>query len=300
MRTVPERLYPFAGQTISLPGRLRLHYLDEGEGETLLMLHGNPTWSFYYRNLVLGLRDRYRCVVPDHMGMGRSDRPDDDAYRYTLQRRVDDLEALVERAAIQLPLTLIAHDWGGMIGMAWAARDPTRVRRLVLMNTAAFRLPDGTPFPWTLRLTRTGLGALLVLRANAFARGAARFCVTRPMPRDVRRAYLAPYDSPRRRLATLRFVEDVPLGPEDPAYGLVRQTEERLARFGSTPTLLLWGERDFVFGQAFLERWIELLPHAEVERYPDAGHYVLEDRGPDALARIERFLAESAPREPAA
>jgi haloalkane dehalogenase len=256
------------------------------------MVHGNPTWSFYYRQLVLGLRHRYRCLVPDHIGCGLSDKPGDDAYDYTLSRRVDDLEALLEHAGAD-NVTLVLHDWGGMIGMAWALRHPQRVRRLVLLNTGAFHLPEAKAVPWQLVLTRTPLGALLVRGFNAFARGAARTAVTRrPMGRALRDAYCAPYDSWQNRIATLRFVQDIPLHPGDPGYDLVSEVEQGIPALRDLPVQICWGDRDFVFDHHFLAVWQQLLPGARVRRFPDCGHYVLEDAPEEILAEIEQFLRD--------
>src|SRR5437764_2145304 len=149
---------------------LRYHYVDEGRGDPVVMLHGNPTWSFYFRDLIRDLRSDYRVIAPDHVGMGLSDKPDDSRYEYTLRRRVDDLETLLERTGVGDRVTLVLHDWGGMIGMAWASRHPERVRRLVVLNTAAFRLPPTKRLPLSLRLCRSPLGPLLVRGLNLFCR----------------------------------------------------------------------------------------------------------------------------------
>src|SRR5947209_16449554 len=140
-------LYPFTGHFLPLEGG-RLHYLDEGAGHPVVMLHGNPTWSFYYRDLVQALRGSCRCVVPDHIGCGLSDRPPDGRYDYTLDRRARDLEALLDHLGLKDNLTLVLHDWGGMIGMTFASRFPERVKRLVVLNTAAFQLPPTKALPW--------------------------------------------------------------------------------------------------------------------------------------------------------
>ena len=108
---------------------LRLHYIDEGEGEPVVMLHGNPSWSFLYRNLIDSLRGSHRVIVPDHIGCGLSEKPDDSRYTYTLQSRMDDLEDLLDHLGLDRELTLVLHDWGGMIGMAYAARHPERIAR---------------------------------------------------------------------------------------------------------------------------------------------------------------------------
>ncbi len=190
-------------------------------------------------------------------------------------------------------VTLVVHDWGGMIGMAWAARHPERVARLVILNTAAFPLPEDKPFPWPLWLTRTPVGALLVRRLNAFSAVAARVCVTRaPMPRAVRDAYTAPYDSYDDRIATLRFVQDIPLAPGDRGWNVLEETAGKLHLFAHLPALICWGDRDFVFDLAFLREWRRHLPDARVVRFPDCGHYVLEDASAEILPLVERFLRE--------
>src|SRR5262245_40625611 len=162
LAAVPDELYPFRSHFLDRSG-VRMHYLDEGSGPPVVMVHGNPTWSFYFRNLVQALRDDYRTVVPDHIGCGLSDKPGDDRYEYTLDRRVADLEALLDSLGLTSNLTLVLHDWGGMIGMAFASRHPERIRRLVILNTAAFLLPAGKRLPRSLWLVRnTPLGPLLV------------------------------------------------------------------------------------------------------------------------------------------
>ena len=178
-----KALYPFANHYLNRSG-LRYHYLDEGQGEPLVMLHGNPTWSFYYRNLVLGLRDAYRTIVPDHIGCGLSDKPDDSRYEYSLRQRVADLEALLDHLELRDNLTLVLHDWGGMIGMAFAHRHPERIKRLVILNTAAFPCRRASVCRLRCGWCRTPLiGPLLVRGLNAFSRGAIRYCVRKPLPR---------------------------------------------------------------------------------------------------------------------
>ena len=286
-------LYPFHGHTLDRPGG-RLHFLDEGTGNPVVMLHGNPTWSFYYRNLVIALRDGYRCVVPDHIGCGLSDKPPAAVYDYSLKSRVDDLEALLDHLGLRDNLTLVLHDWGGMIGMAFAARHAGRVKRIVASNTGAFRLPPGKRFPWSLRLGRnTALGAWLILKRNAFCRAAASWCVARrPLPPDVRQMYLMPYDSPEHRVAVLKFVQTIPLRPTDPGYDIVRGVENNLGKFAGVPTLLLWGLKDFVFDRHFLAEWQRHFPHAETHTWPDCGHYLLEDAPDEVIMRVREFLAK--------
>src|SRR5262249_39567027 len=158
-----------------------------GEGEPVVMLHGNPTWSYYYRRLVEDLASAgFRTVVPDHVGCGRSDKPGDDRYAYTLESRVRDLETLLDRLGPDAGPALVRHARGGAVGMAFAARHPGRVARLVVLNTAAFHLPKSKPFPWPLWVCRdTPLGAWVVRGLNAFCRGTALIgCKSTKMPRE--------------------------------------------------------------------------------------------------------------------
>ena len=287
---VTPELYPFAGKYLTLKSGAKMHYLDEGAGAPVVMLHGNPSWSFYYRNLAQALRGAVRVIVPDHIGCGLSEKPGDDGYNYTLKSRIDDIEYLLDSLGVKENVTLVVHDWGGMIGLAYAVRRPERIKKLVILNTGAFFLPDGKTFPAALRLCRTPLGAVLVRGFNAFARGAAWVgCKRRRMSRQLRRAYAAPYNSWGNRIATLRFVEDIPLAPGDKAWPLVYGTQEKLTSLSTVPMLICWGLKDFVFDGHFLAEWRRRFPHAEVHSFPDCGHYILEDAGDEVIPIIKRF-----------
>ena len=280
------------------PGRdmdrngLRLHYLDEGQGKPVVMVHGNPTWSFHFRRLVEALAPTYRTIVPDQIGCGLSDKPDDSRYTYTLASRVDDLEALLDHLGVDRDITLVAHDWGGMIGLTYAARHPGRIARLAVMNTAAFHMPRAKSFPWALWICRdTPLGGWMVRGLNAFVRGTALIgCTRKRLPRAIRDAYAAPYDSWDHRIAIHRFVQDIPLRPGDRSYDLVSWVESRLPILASVPLLIAWGMRDFVFDKPFLDEWIRRFPRAEVHRFDRAGHYLLEDEAETLIPLIRKFV----------
>jgi len=279
--------------TLDLDG-LAYHYVDEGAGHPVVMVHGNPSWSFMYRKLVLALREGHRTIAPDHIGMGRSDAPSRSEYPYDLARRVEDFTRFMAALDLGEPVTLVVHDWGGMIGLAWAVEHPDRVARLVLLNTAAFPLPAHKRLPLSLQLARAPfLGELLVRGGNAFAIGATVFGVRRGrMSRTVRQGYLAPYTSWRRRLAINQFLQDIPVGPSHPSYPVVAATGERLGRLASIPTLICWGTKDPVFDLDYLAEWERRLPGAEVHRI-DAGHFVLEDAPDVVVPLIEGFLART-------
>jgi len=290
--TPPKELYPFNSHWLNIDGQ-RLHYLDEGptDAPPVLMLHGNPTWSIYYRNLVLALRKTHRCIVPDHLGCGLSDKPGIDQYDYRLASRIHDLETLLTHLDLQQPVTLVLHDWGGMIGMGWAINHPKQIARLVIMNTAAFPLPADKRMPPALSLARdSALGAWLVLRWNAFSGIASRVGFKKPVSKKVREAYTGPYNSPANRIATLRFVQDIPLHENDPGFDILSNTAEHLTLFEDLPCLIAWGERDFVFDESFLRKWLEIYPAAQVHRFRDCGHYILEDGGPALIDTIRNFI----------
>jgi pimeloyl-ACP methyl ester carboxylesterase len=287
-----EKLYPFTSNWLEISGQ-RMHYLDEGprDAPVVLMVHGNPTWSFYYRNLVIALRDRYRCIVPDHIGCGLSDKPGDDQYAYTLARRISDLGTLMDHVQAKTPIHLIVHDWGGMIGFGWAAERPEQIATMVVANTAAFPLPKEKKFPPALWLVRnTAVGALMVQGLNAFSGLAARVAFKKPVSSEVRKGYTGPYDSWANRIATLRFVQDIPLDPKDAAWPIVAATEARLPDFSGKPCLLAWGEKDFVFDLHFLRKWQGIFPRAKVLSYPDCGHYIFEDAGSELTRAISKFI----------
>ena len=324
--------YPFVPRSFVHPNGLTQSYLDEGprDGEVVVMLHGNPSWSYYWRKLVLGLRDRYRCIVPDHIGMGLSDKPDDAAqgrasvaggrmpgataaqesasvaggtmpgatasYSYTLQSRIDDLDRLLDSLDLGDNITLAVHDWGGMIGFGWALKHNARVKRLVVLNTSSFPLPAGKLMPWQLKLGRDSkFGALLIRGFNAFADGATRFGVINKMPAAVRAAYNAPYDSWAHRISTLRFVQDIPLSPADRAWALVEAAGKKLPEYADRPVFIGWGLKDFVFDRNFLEGFQRALPKAEQHVFADAGHYVLEDKADELVPAIRAFLDRHPP-----
>ncbi|MDX6769369.1 MAG: alpha/beta fold hydrolase [Elusimicrobiota bacterium] len=283
--------YPFTGRRIDLGG-YAMHYLDEGKGETVVFVHGNPTWSFYFREAIKHLRSSHRCLAPDHVGMGLSDRPGDRAYRYTLESRIADLETLITRVAPTGPVSLVLHDWGGMIGMGWAVRHPERVARVAAFNTSCFRLPPGKRFPAGLAFLRGPLGALAIRGLGAGRRAVLRTCTARRvLAPEVAAGYLEPLDGWREARAAHRFVQDIPLSPRDRSWAVVADIEARLGALKDKPVLLPWGLKDWVFDEDFLAGWVERFPKAVVKRFPDCGHLLLEDAPERVVPLLADFLA---------
>ena len=282
-------LYPFTSRYLPIQG-LRYHYLDEGEGPPVVMLHGNPTWSFYYRDLIKALRPSYRVIAPDHIGMGLSEKPDDSRYVYSAERRVADLSELIEHLGLR-SFTLVGHDWGGILGTLYATRHPERIRAMVLMNTAGFNWPIGKRLPFALLLSRVPGSGLFIRGLNAFARGAVRLGMTRRRMRpEVAQGLLHPYGTWADRISIHRFVQDIPVSPADRGYELGLLMESRLKLLRGVPKLFCWGMKDFVFCAKMLDEWVRFFPDAEVRRFDDAGHYILEDAAADVIPAVRAFL----------
>lgn len=282
-------LYPFTSRHLEVAGH-RLHYLDEGppDAPVVLALHGNPTWSFYWRALLLALREHHRVVVPDHLGCGLSDKPQ--GWPYRLEGHVANVRALVEHLDLR-GITLVVHDWGGAIGFGAATADPGRYARFLVTNTAAFPSPR---IPLRIAACRIpGLGALAVRGLNGFARAATRMATERGLAPEVAAGLVAPYDSWAARVATLRFVEDIPMRPSHPSWGALTRIAEALPTLSDRPMALVWGERDWCFTPAFREEWERRFPGATVDRVEDAGHYLMEDAPERVIGAARALLAEA-------
>jgi haloalkane dehalogenase len=290
--------YPFTSRYLQL-GRHRLHYVDEGRGPAVLMVHGNPTWSFYWRALIADLREDHRCVAVDHLGCGLSDKPSRSAYRYDLAQRIDDLCEVVQQLGLD-EVTLVAHDWGGPIGLGTVQRMPERFRRIILLNTGAFPPPY---VPWRILACRLPLvGTLAVRGLNLFARGALRMAMadaTR-LTAAARAGLVAPYASWRQRVAIDGFIRDIPLSPRHPTWGLLARIEAGLPALAEWPILLVWGMKDWCFRPECLRRLAAVWPAAEVHALADCGHYVMEEAPHEVVPRVRAFLARTARLGPVA
>jgi cis-3-alkyl-4-acyloxetan-2-one decarboxylase len=266
-----RRLYPFAPHHIDVDGG-RMHYVDEGAGKPVLFVHGNPTWSFYWRELITALAPTHRCIAPDHIGCGLSDKPQDWPYR--LDGHIRNLEALVLSLDLR-DITLVVHDWGGAIGLGCAGRHPERFSRFFVLNTAAFPSPR---IPARIAMCRIpGLGALGVRGLNGFAMAATVMATEKGLAPEVKAGLVAPYDSWQNRIATLRFVEDIPMAASHPSWATLEGVAKGLERLQGKPMTLMWGEKDWCFTPQFREEFERRMPGAESIRYADAGHYVVED-----------------------
>jgi len=288
-----RHLYPFKPRFLTIEG-YQYHYIDEGKGEVLLMLHGNPTWSFYWRNLITHFSKKYRVIAPDHMGCGLSSKPQ--SYPYTLATHIANLTKLIEHLNLS-NITLFMHDWGGPIGMGYAVQHKTNVRRFVIFNSAAFLdFERKLDMPNRIKLCALPIfGDFVVRGLNSFVRGALWMAITHQehLTSDVKQGYLAPYDSYKNRIAVLRFIQDIPWHPGIPSYTILEHMTSELKSFENHPVTLIWGEKDFCFTHRFLMAWEDHFPYASVKLIPDAGHYVVEDAYETIIPWVENFLSRN-------
>jgi len=285
-----EGTFPFAPRYLIVNG-FRMHFVDEGDGNPILFVHGDPTWSYLWRRFIPALSRRHRCVVPDQMGMGKSEVPQD-AGRYRLVHHVANLESLLLQLDLR-ELTLVLHDWGGPVGLGVATRHRQRIRRLVLMNTWAFAPWLAGPLPRLLEIIRSSRGEHFVLRKNGYVEAALRAGSAHPesLTSAALAAYLAPFPTPASRLALLCWSRDIPVAEDDPSFAEMQRIERALPTVADLPTLIVWGMRDSVLPEAVLTRWQRALPGARVSTLADAGHFLQEDAPAPALRAVEEFLA---------
>lgn len=281
-----DKEYPFEKNYLTLSDGHRYHYLDSGSGEVVLMLHGNPTWSYYYRNVIKHLEYQgYRCIVPDHMGCGFSDKPQN--YPYILKRHIHNAQSLLDHLGIK-KYHLIVHDWGGAIGMGLATQNPENIGKITVLNTAAF-LSQNIPFRISVCKFPI-LGEWITRALNGFAWPATWMTVENPLSKEVKQSYLLPYNSCKNRVAIWRFVKDIPLRKSDISYNTLVTIDESLKNLREKKMKIFWGGKDFCFNDLFYEEWVKRFPEAEKEYYQDSGHYILEDQKGNIEEKILTFL----------
>ena len=273
--------YPFAPRWLDV-NKLRMHYLDEGAGDPVLLLHGEPTWSFLWRKLIPPLAARRRVVAPDLIGFGQSDKPTEIGW-YSYDRHVASVERLVLELGLER-LTVVVHDWGGPIGLRLAVEHEPLVDRLVILDTgiAAGRPPSETWLRFRAVVRDVG-GALDVGRLveAGTARGLAD---------DVRAAYDAPFPTPESKAGALAFPELVPTEPEHPSTAAMNRVRDALASW-EKPTLVVWGAEDAVLPPRVAQRFVDAIPGARgPELIAGASHFLQEDRPDEVAARILEFL----------
>ena len=281
--------FPFEPRFATV-GRVRLHYVDEGPGDSppVLFVHGNPTWSYLWRQVISELAaEGRRCIAFDHMGFGRSDKP---PYLsgYSLQTHIHNALALIDQLELR-NLTLVAHDWGGPIGLGAMLERLDRLAGVVLINTWAWELPSFLP-PFLREFRAEGLGEILALGGNLFVESIPGGMAKREHDPQMMAAYRAPFPDYWSRVGTLAFQREIPLTERDRSAQLIGSIHEGLERL-DVPVKLVWGMRDRVFQPVFLDQWLELFPDAEVVRVESAAHYVPEDEPGAVVAALRGWPA---------
>jgi|SaaInlStandDraft_1057018.scaffolds.fasta_scaffold25937_2 cis-3-alkyl-4-acyloxetan-2-one decarboxylase len=292
MVSLSPELYPFQENFFTCSEGHQLHYVDEGpkDGPIILMVHGNPSWSFLYRDVIKDLSSKYRCIAIDHLGCGKSAQPLEGPY--DLAHHISRLGQLVKHLDLK-NITLLLHDWGGAIGMGMANNYPDRIKAISLFNTAAF---TDTRIPRRIALCRWPvLGPFLNLCLNAFARGATVMALPKGarMSAKVKSGFLYPYSTARQRRAINAFVQDIPMGPTHPTWSTLKNVEEGLSKFSNHPVKIFWGEQDFCFNTHFYERWKKVWPHAETDLFSDGGHYLLETHAKKVSEALDSWMTKN-------
>ena len=291
--------YPFESRYLTIPGlnstatspQARIHYIDQSTSlnpsQTILCVHGNPTWSFYYRSIVSRFQSTTRVVAVDNLGCGLSDKPAN--YDYCLRNHTSNLIHLIDQLDLK-HILLVVHDWGGAIGLGAAIARSDRVDKLTILNTAAFVPPY---IPRRIAACRIPvLGSLAIRYANAFAWTATFMAVDRlkKMPVDTKAGLLFPYQTPADRVAIDRFVQDIPMRKSHRTWEVLTQLEQSLPTLAKKPATLVWGMKDWCFRPECLDRLSLLLPQAKVQKLEDVGHYVMEEAPTEVGDAIQDLL----------
>ncbi|MGA1190856.1 MAG: fatty acid CoA ligase family protein [Bdellovibrionota bacterium] len=277
-------LFPFASKFLTVAGQ-RMHYIDEGEGPVVVLLHGNPTWSFYYRELIEQLKGTFRVIAPDFIGLGLSDRTP--STRYRAKDRIDQLQEFLEKLEIE-NFSLVMHDWGGSIGTGLAIRFPERIDRIVYLNTT---LTETEALPPLIKIAATPLiGKFLTQITKQFLRFTTVLGVSHKLPKAVRAGYYAPYKSISSRKAIWDFVDDIPFDARHPSYKTMMELAENIHRLAAHEVQIIWGLADPCFHREMLTKVARHFPSAEIIELADASHLVLEDAREIALPAIQGFL----------
>ncbi len=290
--------YPFESRFLELDSGVRMHYIDEGPRDnsapTILCVHGNPTWSFYYRKIVSQFRDTHRVVALDHIGCGLSDKPPH--YQYTLAKHTSNLIRLIDALDLQ-QVTLVVHDWGGAIGLGAAVERLERIKNLLVLNTAAFPPPY---IPRRIAACRIPLlGSWAIRYCNAFAQAAIYMAIDRlpRLDRNAREGLLAPYDSPRNRIAIDGFVRDIPMSETHPTWDVLTKLESNLPKLSTLPIQFVWGMKDWCFRPECMERMNLAWPNAKRRELSDVGHYVMEEAAKEVLAELQNMVNSNVDRK---
>ena len=283
---VNDELFPFQSRFADVRGA-QVHYIDEGQGPVFLLLHGNPTWSFLYRHIVRGLRDRFRCIALDYPGFGLSSAPA--GYGYTVAEHARVVEGFVEQLDLR-DVTLMVQDWGGPIGFWVATRHPERFRAFVIGNTWAWPISGDRATEWFSKALGSSVpGGLLVKRADVFTNVFMRGGIKRKkLSPDERFMYKRPHPTPESRAPVHVMPREI-LAARD----LLTEVEDGLGRVADKPALIVWGDKDQAFRESQRLRWERTFPNHRTEILRGASHYIQEDAPDEIVAAIKQWWPTS-------
>ena len=283
--------YPFKENYAEVDG-IRLHYVDEGTGPPILMVHGQPTWSYLYRKMIPPLvAAGYRCVAPDLMGFGLSDKPTEES-AYTLRRHVEVITGLVEKLNLQ-GVTILGQDWGGPISLRYAIDHQSNVRSLVILNT----LVKITPIPlfFSLMFRSGGFSSFLSRRLDLFRKMAfgGKLMFKRPMDPRAKEQYKMPHQKAASRAGIAAFPKMIPTNADHPNATYITDIEDTL-RVWDLPVLVMFSDKDLAFKVEEGQRIAAMVPNGRFQVVENAGHYLQEDAGLELAERMVRFLRDEA------
>jgi cis-3-alkyl-4-acyloxetan-2-one decarboxylase len=285
MDSFVKKQFPFESKFFELPTlNAKIHYVSEGQGDPILCVHGNPTWSFYFRKIISEFRHSHQVIAFDHLGCGYSSRIKN--FSYQLKDHIINLTKFVENLDLQ-NITLVVHDWGGAIALGFAVNNISRIKKIVLTNTASFYSSD---VPKRIKILKTPIvGEYLIQKFNIFAQAATLMASAKGLSNTVKKSLLAPYNNYDSRLGIAKFIQDIPLNESHPTYKTLLEIEKLLPKL-QVPVLALWGMKDFCFHEKFLTKWKNIYPHLKAFEVYDAGHYLFEDAPQYCLEKIKSFL----------
>lgn len=282
--------FPFKPHLRTING-FRMHYVDEGKGEPIVCLHGEPTWGYLYRKFIPPLSKTNRVIVPDHMGFGKSDVPQDKPY--TLAQHIDNLTKLLLDLDLK-DITLVGQDWGGPIMFGFAVNHPNRVKRLVIMNTGIGVFPEGTP-TWVSDMVNKGsfestLGNLSKYLPRLLAGGISK---TTKITDTMIRAYTAPFPDKASCKGAMAFPLDIPVGRKHPSAPVMYSIFEKRTLLRDKRKVVIWGLQDPVFPRLILDWWLKDNPGIQVHELPEASHFLQEDAPEKIVKIIQAFCAKT-------